>query len=147
MGLRFARTPSWTGLPRDIFNTCGRPVGQVVAGCEERRLTLLDLGLRREEGEAGGSCGNGGEQGEERDSPLIMGEGQAWTRYEIDDQSLSRSRCEFFASPGEKKENSWVPARAPAATADQVRGFDFSFELLSSFSSDSPLSPQILLRR
>jgi hypothetical protein len=75
VGLRFARTPSWTGLPRDIFNTCGRPVGQVVAGREERRLTLLDLGLRREEGEAGGSCGNGGEQGEERDSPLINGRG------------------------------------------------------------------------
>jgi len=29
-------------------------------------------GLRREEGEAGGSCGTSGEQGEERDSPRIL---------------------------------------------------------------------------
>src|SRR5450759_963306 len=63
-------------------------------------------GLRREEGEAGGSCGTSGEQGEERDSPRIL------------------------RIAGRKKESSRLPVRA---TADQMRGFDFSFKLLSSF--------------
>ncbi len=41
----FARTPSWTGLPRDMVTPLGRPVAQVVPLLQQFHLPLHDFGL------------------------------------------------------------------------------------------------------